>query len=60
MENTHGKEIDLSRTTVKIPGIPFRQVGGRITSNGLLRNQLIDANTGEVCIHLGSSRVLFY
>ncbi|THD24955.1 Arf-GAP with GTPase ANK repeat and PH domain-containing protein 1 [Fasciola hepatica] len=44
MENTHGKEIDLSRTTVKIPGIPFRQVGGRITSNGLLRNQLSDAN----------------
>ncbi|KAF8563058.1 hypothetical protein P879_08989 [Paragonimus westermani] len=31
MENAHGKEIDLSRTTVKIPGVPFRQVGGRIT-----------------------------
>ncbi|TGZ62790.1 hypothetical protein CRM22_007253 [Opisthorchis felineus] len=44
MDNTHGKEIDLSRTTVKIPGVAFRQVGGRITSNGLLRSQLSVSN----------------
>ncbi|CAH8525293.1 unnamed protein product [Schistosoma turkestanicum] len=44
MDNSHGKEIDLSRTTVKIPGVAFRQVGSsRITSNGLLRSQLNDA-----------------
>ncbi|TNN18177.1 Centaurin-gamma-1A isoform 3 [Schistosoma japonicum] len=45
MDNTHGKEIDLSRTTVKIPGVAFRQVGSRITSNGLLRNQLNEAGS---------------
>ncbi|CAH8857545.1 unnamed protein product [Trichobilharzia szidati] len=45
MDNTHGKEIDLSRTTVKIPGVAFRQVGSRITSNGLLRSQLNEAGT---------------
>ncbi|CAH8524220.1 unnamed protein product [Dicrocoelium dendriticum] len=45
MDNTHGKEIDLSRTTVKIPGVPFRQVGGRITSNGLLRSNLIEISS---------------
>ncbi|OON19588.1 GTP-binding domain protein, partial [Opisthorchis viverrini] len=45
MDNTHGKEIDLSRTTVKIPGVAFRQVGGRITSNGLLRSQLSEPNS---------------
>uniref|UniRef100_A0A1I8JLZ7 Arf-GAP domain-containing protein n=1 Tax=Macrostomum lignano TaxID=282301 RepID=A0A1I8JLZ7_9PLAT len=33
MENSHGKDIDLSRTTVKIPG----QL--RPTSNGLLKSQ---------------------
>ncbi|KAA3673011.1 Arf-GAP with GTPase, ANK repeat and PH domain-containing protein 1/3, partial [Paragonimus westermani] len=47
MENAHGKEIDLSRTTVKIPGVPFRQVGGRITSNGLLRSHLNDTASGK-------------
>ncbi|CAH8583039.1 unnamed protein product [Schistosoma guineensis] len=46
MDNSHGKEIDLSRTTVKIPGVAFRQVGSRITSNGLLRSQLNDGGTG--------------
>ncbi|CAH8590547.1 unnamed protein product [Heterobilharzia americana] len=46
MDNTHGKEIDLSRTTVKIPGVAFRQVGSRITSNGLLRSQLNEGGTG--------------
>ncbi|GAA51012.1 Arf-GAP GTPase ANK repeat and PH domain-containing protein 1/2/3 [Clonorchis sinensis] len=46
MDNTHGKEIDLSRTTVKIPGVAFRQVGGRITSNGLLRSQLSEPSSG--------------
>ncbi|CAH8585336.1 unnamed protein product [Schistosoma bovis] len=45
MDNSHGKEIDLSRTTVKIPGVAFRQVGSRITSNGLLRSQLNDGGT---------------
>ncbi|CAH8590301.1 unnamed protein product [Heterobilharzia americana] len=45
MDNTHGKEIDLSRTTVKIPGVAFRQVGSRITSNGLLRSQLNEGGT---------------
>ncbi|KAK4470994.1 hypothetical protein MN116_006496 [Schistosoma mekongi] len=45
MDNTHGKEIDLSRTTVKIPGVAFRQVGSRITSNGLLRSQLNEAGS---------------
>lgn len=47
MDNSHGKEIDLSRTTVKIPGVAFRQVGSRITSNGLLRSQLNDGGTGN-------------
>ncbi|CAL8069056.1 unnamed protein product [Calicophoron daubneyi] len=47
MENTHGKKIDLTRVTVKIPGVPFRQIGGFITSNGLLRTQVDGATRDE-------------
>ncbi|KAL3311126.1 Arf-GAP with GTPase, ANK repeat and PH domain-containing protein 1, partial [Cichlidogyrus casuarinus] len=36
MENNQGKEIDLSRTTVKIPGIAFRQAGSSTTVNGAI------------------------
>ena len=52
MQNSHGKEIDLSRVTVKIPGVIFRQTGGQVsstasTANGSVRNQSADANPGE-------------
>lgn len=29
VQNTHAKEIDLSRVTIKIPGVIFRQTGGQ-------------------------------
>ncbi|BHF61283.1 Arf-GAP with GTPase, ANK repeat and PH domain-containing protein 3 [Sparganum proliferum] len=43
VQNSHGKEIDLSRVTVKIPGLAFRQAGGQTTANGPNRSQTADA-----------------
>ncbi|VDL93012.1 unnamed protein product [Schistocephalus solidus] len=48
VQNSHGKEIDLSRVTVKIPGLAFRQAGGQTTANGPNRSQTADAvNAGN-------------
>ncbi|VDM31185.1 unnamed protein product [Hydatigera taeniaeformis] len=46
VQNSHGKEIDLSRVTVKIPGVTFRQTGGQVSSNGPARNQLTEMASG--------------
>ncbi|VDK33952.1 unnamed protein product [Taenia asiatica] len=50
VQNSHGKEIDLSRVTVKIPGVTFRQTGGQVSSNGPARNQLTEMGSGELCV----------
>uniref|UniRef100_A0A0X3NWQ2 Arf-GAP with GTPase, ANK repeat and PH domain-containing protein 1 n=1 Tax=Schistocephalus solidus TaxID=70667 RepID=A0A0X3NWQ2_SCHSO len=47
VQNSHGKEIDLSRVTVKIPGLAFRQAGGQTTANGPNRSQTADAVNAE-------------
>ncbi|VDL59477.1 unnamed protein product [Hymenolepis diminuta] len=44
VQNTHGKEIDLSRVTIKIPGVIFRQTGGQAPNN---TNGPRNANTAE-------------
>lgn len=43
MQNCHGKEIDLSRVTVKIPGLAFRNAGSQ---NGPSRSQPSENVTG--------------
>lgn len=66
MQNSHGKEIDLSRVTVKIPGVIFRQTGGQVSSssatvNGASRNQSADMNSGEFPFVISHrSEVLFH
>ncbi len=49
VQNSHGKEIDLSRVTVKIPGVTFRQTGGQI-SNGPSRNASADIGAGKASL----------
>lgn len=46
MENVRGKEVDLSRATVKIPG-QYRPGRGAITSNGLLKSHLNDLSSAN-------------
>ena len=46
MENVRGKEVDLSRATVKIPG-QYRPGRGAITSNGLLKSHLHDLSAAN-------------
>ncbi|VDN14489.1 unnamed protein product [Dibothriocephalus latus] len=47
VQNSHGKEIDLSRVTVKIPGLAFRQAGGQNNANGPSRSQQAEAANAE-------------
>uniref|UniRef100_A0A5K3FB27 Arf-GAP domain-containing protein n=1 Tax=Mesocestoides corti TaxID=53468 RepID=A0A5K3FB27_MESCO len=48
VQNAHGKEIDLSRVTVKIPGVIFRQTGGQVFSNGSGRNPGVEATSDKL------------
>lgn len=52
VQNSHGKEIDLSRVTVKIPGVIFRQTGGQVSSNGPARNQLTEMGSDKLAASL--------